>query len=309
MRIIEYIKKFIGNPKIRFGYLSALGFYNHLPDEDYVRKEWKLVRGTELNLEPPQTFNEKLQWLKIYNHKAEYTTMVDKYAAKKYVATKIGEGHIIPTLGVWKNFDEIDFDSLPEQFVLKCTHDSGAIVICRDKKKFNKKEAQKKLTKYLKRKYYYCHREWPYKNVPPRIIAEKYMQDGAHAALTDYKFYCFNGTPRYLYVSTGMENHKTARVSFVDTNWEFANFGRTDYRPLEELPPKPDRFEEMLEMARILSRDIPFLRVDLYEIDGRVYFGELTFTPCAGMMPFDPPSADLEIGKMLDISKVKRSLL
>lgn len=302
MRIIQYIKKFIENPKIRFGYLSALGFYNHLPDEDYVRKEWKSVRGTELNLESPQTFNEKLQWLKINNHKAEYTTMVDKYAAKKYVADKIGEEYIISTLGVWNKFDEIDFDSLPEQFVLKCTHDSGAIVICRDKKKFNKKEAQKKLIKYLKRKYYYCHREWPYKNVPPRIIAEKYMQDGTRAALTDYKFYCFNGTPRYLYVSTGMENHETARVSFVDMNWEFANFGRTDYKPLEELPPKPDKFEEMTGIARTLSKDIPFLRVDLYEINGKVYFGELTFTPCAGMMPFDPPSADLEIGKMLDIS-------
>lgn len=304
MKIIRYIKKFIGNPKIRFGYLSALGFYNHLTDEDYVCKEWKLVRGTELNLESPQTFNEKLQWLKINNHKVEYTTMVDKYAVKKYVADRIGEEHIIPTLGVWKNFDEIDFDGLPEQFVLKCTHDSGAIVICRDKDKFDKKKAKKKLTKYLKRKYYYCHREWLYKNVPPRIIAEKFMQDGTHAALTDYKFYCFNGTPRFLYVSIGMENHKTARVSFVDTNWKFADFGRTDYKPLEKIPPKPDRFEKMLEIARILSKDIPFLRVDLYEINGKVYFGELTFTPCAGMMPFDPPSADLEIGKMLDISHV-----
>lgn len=302
MGIIRYLEKFIRNPKTRFGYLSALGFYNWLSDEDYVRKEWKIIRGTKLNLDFPQTFNEKLQWLKVNDHKPEYTMMVDKYAAKKYVAERIGEEHIIPTLGVYNRFEEIDFNSLPNKFVLKCTHDSGAVVICRDKEKLNKKEIKAKLTKHLKRKYYYCHREWPYKNVPPRIIAEEYMQDSTITALTDYKFYCFNGIPQYLYVSTGLDNHKTAKVSFVNTDWKLMNFRRTDYKPLDTLPQKPNCFLEMLDIAKKLSEDIPFLRVDLYEINGIVYFGELTFTPCAGMMPFDPPSADFEIGKMLDIS-------
>lgn len=301
MNLFEYVVKFVKVPKIRFGYLSRLGWYNYLSDEEYVRREWKLNYGTDLNLEKPETFNEKLQWLKVNVHCPEYTEMVDKYAAKRYVAKRIGEEYIIPTLGVWKDFKEIDFDELPQKFVLKCTHDSGGIIICKDKKQLDIKSAEKWLNKYLNRNYY-CHREWPYKNVPPQIIAEKYMQDGNNESLTDYKFYCFNGIPRYLYVSVGMSNHQTARMSFVTTDWKLANFGRTDYKRLKGLPQRPDKLEEMIEIAKKLSDKVPFLRVDLYEIDGKVYFGELTFTPCAGMMPFDPPEADLEIGKMLDIS-------
>ena len=302
VNVLRFIIKFFRNSKIRFGYLNELGLYNHLSDDKYVRKEWKVNFGTELNLENPKTFNEKLQWLKINIHKAEYTMMVDKYAVKKYVAEKIGSNYIIPTLGVWDSFEKINFDELPQKFVLKCTHDSGGLVICTNKDLLNKKETQLKLTRCLKRKYYYCHREWPYRNVPPKIIAEEYMQDGKNKALTDYKFYCFNGIPQYLYVSIGLNDHSTARMSFLNTDWTFANFGRTDYKPLESLPPKPDKLNEMLEIAKVLSKDIPFLRVDLYEINGQIYFGELTFTPCAGMMAFDPPEADLEVGKMLDIS-------
>lgn len=304
MRIVDKISKLIFNPQIRFGYLSRLGMYNKMPDEEYLCKEWSYHFDKPLDLQNPQTFNEKLQWLKIHNSISEYTTMVDKYAVKQYVADKIGEQHVIPLLGVWNCFKEIDFDKLPNQFVLKCTHDSGGVVICRDKENFDKNQAEKILSTYLKRKYYYCHREWPYKDVKPRIIAEQYMAEKNNKGLTDYKFYCFNGVPLYLYVSIGLENHATAQMSFLNIDWSFADFGRTDYKPLEKLPPKPARFEEMIDMVKKLSKGIPFLRVDLYEINGEIYFGEYTFSPCAGMMPFDPPEADFKLGQLLDISHV-----
>lgn len=303
-RIVNMGYKFFTDPKVRFSYLTALGLTKWMSDQKYISTEYKLVTGKTLRLDPPETFNEKLQWLKLHDRNPNYTKMVDKAAAKQYVADKIGEEYIIPTLGVWDHFAEIDFSRLPEQFVLKCTHDSGGSIICRDKSKFDKKEARNKLEKFLRRKYFYVHREWPYKNVKPRIMAEAYMQDGERRALTDYKFYCFNGKPTYLYVSTGLENHRTAKLSFLNIDWSFASFGRSDFSPMDQLPEKPKNYDKMLELAGTLSEEVTFLRVDLYEINGKIYFGELTFSPCAGMMPFSPPEADLEVGKQLDISSV-----
>lgn len=272
-----------------------------LPDKMYVQIKYYLRKRKPLNLRQPKTFNEKLLWLKLYDHNPEYTTMVDKYEAKQYVSDRIGKEHIIPTLGVWNCFDDIDFETLPEQFVLKCTHDSGGLVICRDKSTFDKKSARKKIEASLKTNYYYEGREWPYKNVKPRIIAEKYMEDGSSKNLTDYKFYCFNGTPKYLYVSTGLENHATASISFLTLDWKFAPFGRSDYKPFTELPPKPTKFDEMLKIAARLSAGYKFLRVDLYQIENQIYFSEYTFYPCGGMMPFDPPEWDEELGKLIDL--------
>lgn len=304
MKILSKVKKIVCDPKIRFGYLSKLGFYNWMPDRQYLIKEWSIYNKGKLDLENPKTFNEKLQWLKLHDRKTEYARMVDKAAAKDYVAEKIGEEYVIPTLGVWNSFDEIDFDKLPNQFVLKCTHDSGGLAICRDKSKWDKQKARKTIEASLKTKYFYRHREWPYKDLKPRILAEKYMQEDGKQDLTDYKFFCFNGKPRFLYVSAGLEDHETAQISFLNLDWSPAAFKRKDYRVFEVLPEKPKNWEKMLKISEILSKGIPFLRVDLYEIKGRVYFGELTFTPCAGMIPFDPPSADMDIGKMLDISGV-----
>ena len=273
-----------------------------LPDKmsiqlGYLRKFHKIA-----DLKDPKTFNEKLQWLKLYDRKPEYTNMVDKYEAKKYVSERIGEEYIIPTLGLWDRFEDIDFDSLPEQFVLKCTHDSGGLVICRDKSKLNWEATKRRINASLKTNYFYQGREWPYKNVKPRILAEKYMEDGSSKDLTDYKFYCFNGEPKYLYVSTGLENHATASISFLTLDWEFAPFGRSDFKSFAELPTKPSMYDEMLELAKKLSAGHIFLRVDLYQIERQIYFSELTFSPCGGMMPFDPPKWDLELGKMLDLS-------
>lgn len=298
------IKSIIIDRKMRFYYFNKLGSYQHKSDEWFVRRNYEVSMGKKIDLVAPSSFNEKLQWLNLYDRKPIYTQMVDKYEAKEYVAKIIGEKYIIPTLGVWDRFDEIDFNKLPNQFVLKCTHDSGGLAICRDKSTFNFEAAKKKINASLNRDYYLVGREWPYKNVRRRIIAEKYMQDGDQRELRDYKFYCFNGEPQFLYLSEGLENHATAHISFVNLDWTFAPFGRNDYAPFTQLPDKPKNFAEMIDISRKLSAGIPFLRVDLYEINGKVYFGELTFTPKGGTMPFDPPDADYEIGKLLKLPEL-----
>lgn len=292
--------EFICSSNYRFKKLNQLGMFNHLPDEEFLKRTYKAYFGKELDLETPKTFNEKLQWLKLYDRKPEYTTMVDKYEAKKYVAERIGEEYIIPTLGVWDRFDDIDFDALPDQFVLKTTHDSGGVVICRDKANFDRDKARKKLSRSLKRNFYLRGREWPYKDVKPRIIAEQFMQDGTQPnGLLDYKFYCFNGEPKLLYVSEGLEDHSTAKISFLDLDWTFADFHRSDFRPFDHLPPKPNNYDQMLILAKELSAGIPFLRVDLYEINGKIYFSELTFFPCSGMMPFEPERWNEKLGSWI----------
>ena len=286
-------------------WLSSKGFFNWMPDKAFLKMRYKRKFGKKLNLENPQNFNEKLQWLKLYDRKPEYTQMVDKYEAKKYVAERIGEEYIIPTLGVWEKFEDIDFDSLPNQFVLKCTHDSGGLVICRDKATFDKEAAKKKINKSLKVNYYLKGREWPYKNVKPRIIAEEYMEDAKTKELIDYKFYCFNGKVKYLYISEGLDNHSTAKISFVTLDWTFAPFNRSDYKPFALLPQEPFHFNEMIKIAEKLSYGINFMRVDLYEINEKVYFSELTFTPCSGFMPFQPKIWDLKLGAELELQNIK----
>lgn len=431
------------------GRLASWGVFNRMPDERYIKLIYWARMGSKLNLENPQTFNEKLQWLKLFDRKPEYTRMVDKYEAKKYVADIIGEEYVIPTLGVWDRFEDIDFDALPNQFVLKCTHDSGGLVICRDKSQLDLDAAKKKINRSLRTNFYLHGREWPYKDVNPRIIAEKYMEDsetqellrdykfftfdgvakalfiasdrqkadektksdfydmnfkhlpftnghpnadielakpqrfeemkrlveqlsqgipqlrvdfyevngkayfgdltfshwsgltpfepeewdktlgdwiklpeangGGYAVitegcvlwlhrktreLTDYKFYCFNGTVKFLYVSSGLEDHSTAKISFVSPDWKQLDFRRNDYCPFPELPPKPHNFEEMKRIAETLSQNFDFLRVDLYEVNRKIYFSELTFSPCNGFMPFEPKEYDEIIGKDLLLHKI-----
>ena len=273
-----------------------------LPDSLYLKIRFKQVMKTKLHLKKPKTFNEKLQWLKIHDRKAIYTTMSDKYEAKQFVSSVIGEQFIVRTIGVWERFEDINFDDLPEAFVLKCTHDSGGLVICTNKKDLDFEQARQKINKSLKKNYYYLSREWPYKNIKPKIIAEEYLHDDNDSNdLTDYKFYCFNGEPKFLYISKGLKNHSTARISFVTLDWKFAPFSRSDYRPLEQLPPKPKKFDEMIRIAKMLSKNCKFLRVDLYYVDDSIYFSELTFFPCGGMMPFSNKNDDLELGKMINL--------
>jgi len=275
----------------------------YMPDKMYLQCIWRDNMGYELDVENPQTFNEKLQWLKLYNRKSVYTTMVDKATAKEYVASIIGEEYIIPTYGVYNTFDEIDFGGLPNQFVIKSTHDSGGVYICKDKSKLDKEKARSITEGRFGVNVYHNFREWPYKNVKPRILVEKYMENEECNGLVDYKFYCFNGKAKYLYVSEGLENHKTAKISFLTLDWEFAPFGRSDFSPFSILPPQPSRFKEMVKIANILAERHPFIRVDLYQVKNKIYFSELTFYPCAGMMPFEPKEWDYKLGLELTLEK------
>lgn len=277
-------------------------FFRWLPDATYLKLLYRFKMGRRLDLKNPQTFTEKLQWLKLYNRKQEYTTMVDKYAVKEYVANIIGEEYIIPTLGVWDKPDDIDWDSLPNQFVLKTTHGGGGggVVICRDKTTFNKEKALTKLSQSLKSDIYSGLREWPYKNVPKRIIAEKFIAPEKISSpkdLLDYKFFCFDGEPKFLYVSDSPSHS----LAFLNTDWTLTDFGRDDYHPLEQLPEKPENLEEMLDIARKLSSGIPHVRVDLYNIDNHIYFGELTLYTGSGYIPFNPKEYDGNLGDLLTL--------
>ena len=201
MSLIKKVKRYLAHPKRLIIRLGKNSFLKCISDEKYLKLTFKDKMGYPLNLKEPKTFCEKLQWLKLYNRKPEYSDMVDKYEAKKYVAERIGDEYIIPTLGVWDKFEDIDFDNLPNQFVLKCTHDSGGLAICRDKSNFDKEYARKKIKKCLKHNYYWSSREWPYKNIKPRIIAEKYMEDSVTKELRDYKFFCFNGKMKFMFIA------------------------------------------------------------------------------------------------------------
>lgn len=273
-----------------------------LSDKTYLTLQYRTAFHKKLNWSHPKTFSEKLQWLKLYDRNPEYTKMVDKIEVKKYVASIIGEEHIIPTLGVWDRFDDIDFDALPDQFVLKCSHDSGGLVICRDKSKFDKTAAKQKIEKSLKHSYYWHGREWPYKNVKPRILAEVYLEDDTKThELHDYKFFCFDGQVRALFIASdrytpGVE----AKFDFFDT--EFRHLPFCNGHPnADVLPQKPQTFDEMLALAAKLSSGIPQVRVDLYEVNGKVYFGELTFFHWSGLMPFQPPEWDEKFGEFITL--------
>lgn len=284
---LKKIVKFITNDDYRFLILAGREKKANMPAEAFLQRMYKITMGKDLNLENPVDYTEKLQWLKLYDHRPEYTTMVDKYAVKQFVAKKIGEQYVIPLLGVWENADEIDFAALPNQFVLKTTHDSGALVICKDKEKLDIKAAKNRLAHFLKRKYYDCNREWPYKNVKPRIIAEAYMEDSKYKELRDYKFFTFGGVPKVLYIAQGRGRGEPTVADFFDMDFNHLPF--TIDHDMAKIPPeKPECFEEMKRLASILSEGTPQLRVDFYEVDGRVYFGEMTFFHCSGMEKFHP---------------------
>lgn len=298
-KLFEYIK----HPSKILLYLFNKNFFFFLRDETYIKIKYRLVTGKKLNLSNPVLFNEKMQWLKLYDRKKEYTNMVDKYEAKKYVSNIIGDDYIVPTIGLYERFDDIDFEQLPNQFVIKCTHDSGGIVICKDKSKFNISNARNKINKFLKREYFYIHREWPYKNVKPRIIIEKYLEDANNKSMRDYKFFCFNGEPKIMYISEGLENHKTASMSFFDMDFKLTDCKRKDYKLLNNVPEKPHNFEKMKKLAATLSKGVPHLRVDFYDIDGKIYFGELTFSTCAGIIPFEDEKWNKIMGDWIELPK------
>lgn len=271
------------------------------PDKLYLSISYHLRMNKLLNWNAPKTFNEKLQWLKLYDRKPEYTIYVDKYAVRDYIAKTIGEEYLIPLLGVWDTPEEINFDQLPNQFVLKCNHDSGGLCICKDKSTFDIQSAKEKLGKSLVTDYYLASREWPYKNVPRKIIAEKYMEDSKTKELRDYKFFCFNGVVKALFVATDRQNKSTdTKFDFFDAEYNHLNFTHGHPNALQ-IPEKPKNFELMKKLAAQLAANMPHVRVDFYEINGKVYFGEMTFFHHSGFVPFRPEIWDKKFGSWLEL--------
>ena len=272
-----------------------------IPSKLWLSYNFKRKMGYSMDWKNPKTYSEKLQWLKVYDKNPLYTALVDKYEVKKYIADVIGEEYIIPTLGVWDRFEDIDFDSLPDRFVLKCTHDSGGIAIVKDKATFDKEKARKQFKIALARNPYNTNREWPYKNVKPRIIAEQYMENEATHDLRDYKFFSFDGETKAMFIATerGSETEET-KFDFFDMDYNHLDF-RNGHPNADVLPEKPQCFDEMHALADKLSRGIPQVRVDFYEVNGRVYFGEMTFFHWSGMKPFEPAEWDRTFGDWITL--------
>ena len=276
-----------------------------MDDKKYLKLKYYYKTGKKLDFSNVKTFNEKIHWLKIYDRNTNYIKMVDKYEAKRHVSNLIGKEYIIPTLGIYDKFEEIKFEQLPDQFVIKCTHDSESTVICKDKNKLDIKSLKKYYNKKIKSNYYYKCREWPYKYIKPRIIAEKYMGTNEQKELIDYKFFCFNGNPKVILVCSERFSSDNMCETWFDENWNFLDIIESNHRVNKKIK-KPINFSQMMEFSKKLSRDIPFIRVDFYEINGKIYFGELTFFPAAGFEKFEPEEWDKKLGDMLELPKEKK---
>ena len=300
MGIKDSIKYYAQNPIKLFFRIGHSTFLRLLSDEQYLKLLFKSSMGYPLNLDNPQTLNEKLNWIKLHDRKPIYTTMVDKYEAKKYVASIIGEEYIIPTIGVWDRFEDIDFSALPDQFVLKCTHDSGGLVICRDKSRLDIEAARKKINRSLKRNYFLLGREWPYKDVQPRIIAEKYLSEKKQKGqLTDFKFYTMNGKVRAVLIVT--DRGVSTKADYFDREFHHLDF-TWGYPNAEKCPMKPQGFDQMIALAEKLAKNTIEVRVDFYDVGGQIYFGEMTFFDGSGMQRIEPVEWDKKLGTWLDLN-------
>lgn len=311
MKIFSVIKRIIKKPRTLIIYLNSLGLLSLLSDKLYAKLMWYATMGQKLSLNNPHTFSEKLQWLKIYDRNPLYTQLVDKYKVRIFIKERVGEKYLIPLLGVWDNANEIDFNNLPDRFVLKCNHNSGeGMYLCDKSLGLNIDEIRTTINRALKKNYYFEKREWPYKDVKRKVIAEKYMEDDSNIALglkglIDYKFYCFNGVPKFLYI--GIADNKAGRkgdsqLTFYDLKWTKTPFYRNDHAPFPIELNKPDCLNRMIDIAAKLSDGIPFVRVDLYYINGHIYFSELTFSPGGGFSPFYPTEWEEKIGEWIRIS-------
>ena len=298
--------RYLTDPDFRFSINASRGLMDKLSDEEYIRKKWKAFYGEDIDLNNPQTLCEKLQWLKLYYRKPEFTRMVDKYEAKKIVAERFGEEYVIPTIGIWNHANEIDFDALPNQFVLKPTHDSGGLVICRDKSKLDIEAAKAKLEKSLSRNYYLGGSEWPYKHVKPRIIAEPLIEQLGKPESLEYKTTCFNGKVAFVTICSGIAHSafELRKNDHFDTNFNKMEW-YVNYKPAPVTPKKPEQWDEIIKFCETLAEGIPYLRVDSYIINGQLIFGEMTFYTWGGFMHFEPKEWDLKLGQMLELPKEK----
>lgn len=297
--MLKKLKKVVKDPKLILEYLLDFRIFRVLPDELYLKIKYRIRMGEILNLTTPETFNEKLHWLKLYAWKPEYTRMVDKYEVRNYIKEMIGEGYSVPLLGVYDSFEDVDFDMLPNEFVLKPNHTSGNIFICKDKSKIDYKKLKKEVNRWLKRKYYWFHRERPYKNVKPRILCEKYLVDELGQELKDYKVFCFNGVPGFIQVDFNKSTDYTRNL--YDPDWNYIPVTYRHPTDPNKLIMKPTNLEEMLEIAEKLSRGFPFLRIDFFNIHQKLYITELTFYPEAGFGTFEPETYNYKFGSWIKL--------
>lgn len=298
---LKNVCKYICHPLELFYKLARKGKLNWMSDELYLTLMYRRFTGKPLNLKNPKTFNEKLQWMKLYDRKPIYTTLVDKVDVKDYVAEKIGKEYIVPTLKVWDRVEDLDFDALPDQFVIKCSHDSGGLVICKDKSQLDRPKAIQKLRKCLRYNYFPLWREWPYKNVKPRIIAEKLLCDG-NDSINDYKIMCFNGEPKLIQLHIGRFSEHTQ--DFYDVNWN--RLPIIQGTPMaKDVSERPAALEKMLELSAKLSADIPQVRVDWYWTEGKIYFGEMTFFDASGFENFEPEEYNELLGSWIKLPSKK----
>ncbi|MGG1687210.1 ATP-grasp fold amidoligase family protein [Pseudalkalibacillus sp. NRS-1564] len=292
-KIISLLKR----PQYLFLMLGHRGFFKWMNDETYLKIAYWCKMDKKLNLVNPTTYNEKLQWLKLNDTNPEYPSLVDKYEVRNFIKKTIGEDYLIPLYGVWDDVDEINFDKLPNQFVLKGTHDSGGLVICRDKNTLDIDKAKRKLRKSLKHNYYWGQREGIYKNIKPRIIAEKYMVDESKKELKDYKFFCFDGEVKAMFIAT--DRGIDTRFDFFDLDFNHMPFMQRYPNAIKPIK-KPKGFKEMIDLAMVLSKGIPHVRVDFYDINGKIYFGEMTFFHFSGWEKFEPSKYDELFGSWIN---------
>jgi hypothetical protein len=301
--MFEKLCNWLRNPQKIVLYILAHRISRILPDILHIKIKYAIKLGKRLNLKNLKTYNEKIQWLKLYDHNPIYPILADKYLVREYVKNAIGEDYLIPLLGVYNSYDEIDFDVLPDKFVLKPNHTSGNVFICKDKSKIDKTSLERIINKWLNRKYFWEHREWSYKDIKPRILCEKYMVDESGTELKDYKYFCFDGIPKSMFVAT--DRSTDTRFDFYDMEFNHLPFMQ-HYQNSDHLITKPSKFNEMMHVSSLLSKDIPHVRIDLYEVFGRIYFGEFTFYHFSGYEIFEPSEYDEMFGSWLTLPQLAR---
>lgn len=296
------LKKTMSHPRIALEWLLERSHVLYgLSDERYLRFLWWVKTGKHLNLENPQTYNEKLQWLKLYDRKPLYTTIVDKVLVKEWVKEVLGDNkYIIPTLTVWENVNDMRTEGLPNKFVLKTNNGSSSagVIVCKDKNKFDFELAKKKLNKAQHGSVWKDMREWPYKNIVPKVFAEEYLED-ASGELTDYKFFCFDGEVKALFIGTERFSEEV-KFDFFDSDFNHLDLYQVHPMSGRDIP-KPENFEEMKALASKLSKGFPHVRVDLYNVKGKIYFGEITFYHHGGFAPFHPEKWNYEFGSWIKL--------
>lgn len=285
--------------------LNVMGYLKWIPDQKYLTWRYSTKFNKKLNFENPQTYNEKLQWLKINNRDPKYTQLVDKYTVRKYVQEKIGSEYLVPLLNVWESVEEIDWKSLPDQFVLKCNHDSGGLIICTDKKQLDVNKAKKKLRKSLARNYYYAGREWPYKNVPPLILCEEFLSNPTGGEIQNYRIFCFNGKAEFIAVDFNTTDKNNTKRNIYDLEWNLLDFKISYPNEKKFDHSKPLMLNKMIELSEKLSDNIPHARIDFYYIEDQIIFGEITLFHQSGLGVIEPIEYEQKLGDLIDISGIK----